>query len=545
MVDEKTKEAILSILYSSKSWAEVHSRLDGLGYRYERKGPGAILIDQEGHEMKPSHLDRHASLKNMEKRQRLGPFKEAGCAEANPDEDIYTKFAKLRESLRAGQQAVIDALTRYHDAASGTDADELAALEAYRLAVPKDVEDRNASLIDRAWEKLEKGKKIQPPSPDFEAWAILNPAPAQGRIAVSENAEREHNPSLERKKELFLRYHDAVGADRYRVTARKEGQKSARVLDKDETGLTEGFRPQEVVANIEVMTKAEESGRHVYLTPLSESRHHLFIDDVTEEALLKLKRDGLFPNAVIESSEGNYQAVFTVDKLGTENDLDCGNRMATSLNRLYGDVNFCGAVHPHRAPGFMNVKESHRQADGTFFAAGIIETRRGQCPRLKDFLTFMDGYYEWQRQRTGELNIPRDTREYGSREQAALYMAHHADVMRINEKMMNEGRAGKWDSQYLIDYMVAIRLRATGKGRQTAAILREGNILLGAENSGRLAQYCGMVAKNVFTSPDANEKIKKYKYWIPAWERIEREALAECEKAEAAPKAKVAKAMRM
>lgn len=101
---------------------------------------------------------------------------------------------------------------------------------------------------------------------------------------------------------------------------------------------------------------------------------NLIDDDMSRAKLEKLVKDGYKPAVVMESSPGNYQAILTVEKLGTEFAWDVANQLAERLNQQYGDPKLLGCVHPHRAPRYENPQakapEGGRQLSGSEVAEG-------------------------------------------------------------------------------------------------------------------------------------------------------------------------------
>ena len=102
---------------------------------------------------------------------------------------------------------------------------------------------------------------------------------------------------------------------------------------------------------------------------------------MTRESLEKLYADGFRPAVVLESSPGNYQCVLTIPKLQSPHDRDVGNRITERLNREYGDKKLSGCIHPHRAPGFGNLKPKHRREDGSFPKVKLLKAEKRECAK--------------------------------------------------------------------------------------------------------------------------------------------------------------------
>ena len=125
-----------------------------------------------------------------------------------------------------------------------------------------------------------------------------------------------------------------------------------------------GFTPDELVKRMPELIKLQSRGENIYYTPLSEDKHHILIDDVTAENVVRLQKDGYRPAAIIESSPGNYQCILTIPNFEGEFDRQIANQFIAMLNWEYGDPNLSGAIHPHRAPGFENRKPKHKGKTG-------------------------------------------------------------------------------------------------------------------------------------------------------------------------------------
>lgn len=138
------------------------------------------------------------------------------------------------------------------------------------------------------------------------------------------------------------------------------------------------------------------SAENLDYTPLSDTKHHILIDDMNREKLEKLVQDGYKPAAVLESSPGNYQAIITVPKLGTVHDRDVGNRLSDRLNKEYGDSKLSGCIHPHCAPGYENRKPKHQREDGTYPEVRLLKAECRECVKTLALSSQIDAQYQQQ-----------------------------------------------------------------------------------------------------------------------------------------------------
>src|SRR5690606_35877253 len=155
---------------------------------------------------------------------------------------------------------------------------------------------------------------------------------------------------------------------------------------------------------------------------------------------------------------GNYQAIITVQKLGTPHDRDVGNRLAELLNREYGDPKLSGCIHPHRAPGYENRKPKHQREDGSYPEVRLLKTERRECVKTLTLSSQIDAEY----QRQAALKAQRPERkakpalELAAASGSAIdaYQRHYRDVLKRQ-------LGGEVDLSR-VDSMIAVRMRVTG-----------------------------------------------------------------------------------
>ena len=232
----------------------------------------------------------------------------------------------------------------------------------------------------------------------------------------------------------------------------QDGGQKAFVLDK-KGGITRGFTPEEVARHLPEMLRLQQRGENIYYTPLSENKHHILVNDMSAESLIRLQKDGYRPAVILESSPGNFQCLLTIPKLGSRFDKDVGNRLTERLNRKYGDKNICGCIHPHRAPGFENRKPKHRRDDGTYPEVRLLFTERRQCGKALLLSRRIEGEYveaEKQSQTTRVRHSYPQSRDPG--DAVSAYWAHLEDIRR-HLAIEDYSR---------VDAMIALRLRANG-----------------------------------------------------------------------------------
>ena len=111
------------------------------------------------------------------------------------------------------------------------------------------------------------------------------------------------------------------------------------------------------------------NGAHIYIRPTGESPYTL-LDDLTAATLARLAPEGYAPAAVIETSQGSFQAWLRhVQPLPKE----LGTLAAQALAERFGaDRSAADWRRFGRAPGFTNRKPQHRKPSGFYPFARLI-----------------------------------------------------------------------------------------------------------------------------------------------------------------------------
>ena len=318
------------------------------------------------------------------------------------------------------------------------------------------------------------------------------------------------------EQQQFGQYIAAVNADRVRVSCirmKPDGDKKVFILDKKD-GATQGFTPEDMAAHMPEMLRLQQRGENIYYTPLSETRHHILIDDMTRESLEKLYEDGFRPAVVLESSPGNYQCVLTIPKLQSPHNRDVGNRITERLNRLYGDKKLSGCIHPHRAPGFGNLKPKHRREDGSFPTVRLLQAEKRECAKALELSRRIEREYaEAAKARKPQTQPPRPS--YANvrlGDPIAAYQAHYENI-RQHLALEDLSR---------VDAMIALRLRATGHSQQAVVeAVRQCGPTIREKPEGRNWQlYAERTAAYAFGAA-GDAALAKNERYLEHWRKIE------------------------
>ncbi|MBF0482535.1 MAG: relaxase/mobilization nuclease domain-containing protein [Desulfovibrionaceae bacterium] len=571
-------EEALPILLTRESWGDVHRDLAAIGYEYKLKGGGAVLVAHiDGQEIgvKPSDLHKKAALKGMT--DRLGPyealavevvdrrpeplpdmprevfdrFQAEKSATVEKSTDIHAQHEHMKMELQKERKEILKALQDPSTDWTGKGV-LLAAMQKVTSEYHKD---QIGSLTERYKEKIQSNRQIMDKVSDLETWVSLNcpqyseqvkSAVDRASTQVELKIDQPLTGELAEKYTAFVEYHKSVGAERYRITSKgeKDGKPIAYVFGRDpETKIAEGFTADEVHKHIGHMLRFAKKGEHLYFTPLSETTHHILVDDLNRERLDKMRADGYNPSVVIESSPGNFQAIVNVPKLGEDKERDklIGNKISEGLNRVYGDVNLSGAIHPHRVPEFPNAKIKYMAEDGSFPLAKVTHKDGGTCNKLTAFSLYMNEHFDYimfknkvkknpqeDQEKEAELKRQKEAQEQTKQTQeheqkrqdlVSLYRAHKKAALRHANLKEEEANASR------VDAMIAVRLRGTGHNKtQVEAILRAG-APEGRGDAHKWAEYSQKTAEHAFSEENTRKLRTQFSRFVKQWREIERKAL--------------------
>jgi len=332
---------------------------------------------------------------------------------------------------------------------------------------------------------------------------------------------------MDKKREYFMRYHTAVGADRYKVTATEifeDGTKRGFMVNKKD-GCPDGFTVDELMSKMWRLSSLESQGRNIYYTPISDDKHHILIDDMDNESLAKFLSDGYQAAAVIESSPGNWQAVITIDKLGSDVDRAVGNAIVAKLNQEYGDPSVSGEIHAHRAPGFTNRKRKHCREDGTFPEVVLSQTNDGICKKTQSLAKeILNDMITMQKEEAKQFKELESMASRSKDNTTIAYKIHLEDVLKIQQKQgLNKDEL----DASRVDAMICIRLRATGHNKDDI----EKTLLVMAP---KVREYIGSAGVHIWTDYakrtadyafgySGDLALEKRKKFVQQWRSLENE----------------------
>ena len=126
--------------------------------------------------------------------------------------------------------------------------------------------------------------------------------------------------------------------------------------------ITHCWDVETIIENIPWLKHRNALGNHIYVRPappLPRSCGLVLLDDLTSDAVFKMKQEGILPAAWVETSPFNFQAWIRVSERSIEADLAT---MAARIlaERFGGDPNSADFRHYGRLAGFTNTKDKYR-----------------------------------------------------------------------------------------------------------------------------------------------------------------------------------------
>lgn len=150
------------------------------------------------------------------------------------------------------------------------------------------------------------------------------------------------------------------------------------------------------------------NGRNIYIRPHGEHSMSL-VDDLTKQAVTRMKVDGYQPAAVIETSPGNYQAWLHHGQVLPK---DVSTEAARDLAKRYGgDLKSTDWRHFGRLAGFTNRKPKYQDLNGRYPFCTLIEATGhvyDKAPVLVERVQRIaeDRRKQFEEQRQAVANIP-------------------------------------------------------------------------------------------------------------------------------------------
>ena len=239
----------------------------------------------------------------------------------------------------------------------------------------------------------------------------------------------------------------------------------------------------------------------------------------TLEVSFRLGKDKTHPAAGagqrkrIHAGNGEFQALCR-SRWSRQVSRDVGNRLTERLNKEYGDKKLCGCIHPHRAPGFENRKPKHRREDGSFPEVKLLVAEKRECRKALELARQIAGEYE----AAAESRKRWPVLHQGCGPSGDAVTAYHAHLEDIRCHLTIEDYSR-------VDAMIALRLRATGHGREAvmAAVRQCAPFIRETAARRDWQRYAERTADYAFGMA-GDVELAKYETYRELWRRVEESA---------------------
>src|SRR5882762_3388903 len=132
-------------------------------------------------------------------------------------------------------------------------------------------------------------------------------------------------------------------------------------------------------------------GRNIYIRPSGEHALSL-IDDVSLQAVERLKSEGFAPSVILETSPRNFQAWLCHGQILPKHLSTFAARLLAS--RFGGDPASADWRHYGRLAGFTNRKDKYKKMDGRYPYVRLHEAAGLVYPKADEFLAEVETLYE-------------------------------------------------------------------------------------------------------------------------------------------------------
>ena len=535
------------------SWQDLHLRLAAHGVTYEKRKGGAVLKFGKQGFVKASSASRDASLKNLEKKFGA-PFERARIAPKpyEPKQPEPRKNIGIAELLLA----IIFKIFGFHNAAKqilySKQALERAELQRQKFHTAQ--QKWAAQSIMKEEHAAQRATLAAQQEKEISAVKSMS-KPELIKYCENKGLFTEEGKTMDRS-EIFKTFHEAMGADRYRITSKLDAPTPEMTPDQVNrqhftfgkredlaAGVIQHGQPARGFTKEEVQTWMPKIGawgdkadRGTYVTPLATDTHYIVVDDIKTEQQMEAVR-GLAPAYIGASSRGSYQAVL---KVHAHSDPQvarlAANATAAQLNEKYGDPAVKNGSQPFRMPGFENHKTKHRDENGIYPTVTMIHAAPVFCEKTQALYDEnVSRIQQEQEQKKAQQSVaqvqPVAQQEAGAEfarnglKYGDIYQIHAVDSLRGLERAGRPAPEGR-----NFDYMLGIRLRACGYTEQeTAKVLenaRHFQDLRGGDTPHQgvavEAARAAELAQHIYNDPDCARQVEKQSGRVSNWLKREK-----------------------
>lgn len=251
----------------------------------------------------------------------------------------------------------------------------------------------------------------------------------------------------------------------------------------------------EIVDGMGWLKRMNARGDDIYIRPAGDQHGIVLVDDIKAEQIERMKRDGLTPAAVIETSPGNFQAwVKIVDTLSP----DVRKEIAREIARQYGgDPASADGVHFGRLAGFTNCKPKYMKGGRSPYVMARAWSGK-PAPGAGRVIAIAEKTIDAE-----EAKRVAEARKAAISASDGVFRGDPADEYRRLAKPIL-ARYGEGSDLSRLDYMVAKRMCASGwTADQVQQAIEQASPALDTRKAGHIADYAKRTAEKAWADPEA------------------------------------------
>lgn len=378
---------------------------------------------------------------------------------------------------------------------AGRSAEEGDSRGAFSRAESLERGDRSGSTA-RGLDELAHDESLRPGGPDRTAFSS-----SYDRVLALPESAGDSEP-------------DQSGGDRAHVVARdfaadRTAAATRRQVDALAVGLFEiGIRDSktglmmnrvwtrsEIVDGMGWLKRMNARGDDIYIRPAGDQHGLVLVDDINLDQIERMKRDGLAPAAVIETSPGNFQAWL---KIADTLSPDVRKEIAREIARQYGgDPASADGVHYGRLAGFTNRKPMHMKNGRSPYV--IARAWDGKpSPGAAQVIAIAEKAIDAE-----EAKRIAEARKAAIAASDGVWRKDPANEYRKIAKSIL-ARFGDSADLSRLDYMVAKRMCSTGwTADQVQQAIEQASPALDTRKAGHIADYAKRTAEKAWADPEA------------------------------------------
>lgn len=550
---ERRAKGLAPEISLATSWQDLHLRLAHHGATYEKRKGGAIIKFGKAGFIKASTASREASLKSLEK--KFGqPFERAKIA-PKPYEPTPPQ---PRQNIGIAELilAVLFKIFGFHNAAKQILYTKQ-ALERNELQQQKFATAQQKWAAQNIMKEEHTTQRAELAAQQEKELSAVKAMSKQELIKYCEEKQMftEEGKTMDRK-DVFEKFSEALGADRYRVTSKLDAPAAEMTPDQINrshftfgkredlaTGAIQQGQPAQGFTKEQVqewMPKIESWGdkkdRGTYVTPISSNTHFIVVDDIKTPQQLEAVR-GLAPAYIGSSSRGSYQAVL---KVHAHSDPQiarlAANATAAELNQKFGDPAVKNGSQPFRLPGFDNHKPKHL-LDGQSPTVTMLHAEPVFCEKTQalydENVKRLQQEQEQKKAQPVAAQVQQPVQQEAAGPEFAKNGLKYRDIYQIHARdskvaIERSGRSAPTGKNF--DYMLGIRLCACGYTEQeTAKVLENARHFQGLRAGDTPHQGAAVeaarateLAQHIYHNSDCTLQVEKQAGRVDRWLKREK-----------------------